>query len=347
MDIQQVRKGLKQLGDALQAAGETRYNHLDKNLQAVGRKLESLISQAFMENYWFTENNVRFAFLANGWMLQEAEKADYISEKNQANTIAIVPPALAPLDGLKDVAIALLTGSKVQFKQMFVKEKLMPGIIDALYDINPEFKKLIYFQQNQLKEFNRVIVTIPSDRNEQWEKYFTQYPGKIRRASYSAAVVTGKETLNQLEAIGSDVFRYFGRSFENIYKLYVPKNYRTDMFFEAFEPFGPEMKQHTQYFNNFEYNKSIYLINTENNVDNGFLIFKEDKELQSRIGVLHLHRYEDENELQKIINRDHEQLNKLVSIKEMKEVATTAPGEALKPSLNDLDAMETVNKINF
>ncbi len=345
MDIQQVRKGLRELGEIMLAAGESRFSNLEESRKAIARNLEALIPKTVEENHWFTENNTRYAMLAHAHMLLESEKHDFFSEENSGLTMAVIPPALAPLDGLKDIAIALLAGFKVKYRQMSENEILMPAIADTLVSIHPEFRKKIETVEGKLSDFDKVIVSIPEDRQQQWVKYFSQYPGKLRRAKYGAAVITGKETLNQLEAMGNDIFRYFGRTSENVYKLYLPENYSIKLLAEPFAPFAAEMKQHTQYFNNFEYNKSIYLINSEDNTDNGFLIFRKDAALQSRIAVINFERYKDENELKEMLLLHHDKSSRITSIKKTGDFHTVYPGEALKPSFSDPDAIDTAEKI--
>lgn len=345
--MQQIQNSLTILGDILKASGEGRFGHLEKKNQRIAKQLEPLIESAVNENHWFTENNTRFAFLANAQMLKKIPDSEISAKQSNGKTLAIVPPALAPLDGLKDMAIALLMGYAIEYKRMFKDEKLMPAIINALKEIQSNLKSRIIFRKDQLKNIDRIIVTIPADRYDQWEKYFSKYPGKIRRPAYGAAIITGKETLNQLEALGNDIFRYFGRTFNNVYKLYLPEKYPLSLFEEAFEPFSLEMKYHTQYYNNFEYNKSIYLINAENNVDNGFLIFKEDTSLESRIAMLHFERYNNQQALEAKLKRDQEKLSKVVCIKDQKLITTIQPGHSVRPSLNDDDAKDTLKKINL
>ena len=347
MNTLQIRNDLITLGKLLQAAGEYRFGHLEESHKQYARELEPLIELSWQENHWFSENNTRFAFLAYAQMLINLENSSDFKTENRDEILAIVPPAIAPLDGLKDMIIALLCGYKVQIKQMFKDEKLMPGIIQSLYKINPDLKEYLHFHENKISGFDRIIVTIPANKSSQWEKYFTRYPGKIRRAGFGTAIITGNETLNQLEAIGNDIFRYFGRTSENVYKLYLPQNFPVEMLNEPFAPFEMEMKYHTPYFNNFEYNKSIYLINKNQNTDNGYVIFKDDPGLESRIAVIHTERYNNENELNRLIIRDKEYLTHVVSTHEKAEINTVEPGNAVKPFLNDPDAIDTFNKINL
>ena len=51
-----------------------------------------------------------------------------------------------------------------------------------------------------------------------------------------------------------------------------------------------------------EDNKSIYLVNSEPHLDNGFLLIKESQELVSPIAVLFYEKYEDENDLNLKLN---------------------------------------------
>ncbi|MFO8054604.1 MAG: hypothetical protein R6U19_05505 [Bacteroidales bacterium] len=347
MEIKQITEGLQVLGDVLLATGESRYKHLSKAEQKLAKKLDMLITHSAIENPWFTERNIRYALLSNAFMLSDVENLKPFSPQAFPHkTLGIVPAGLAPLDGLKDTATALLSGFKVQVKQMFKEEKLMPAIVEILLAIHPGFKEQLQMKKQKLAGFDKVIVTIPGGRNEQWHKYFSKYPGRIRTHSHSAGIITGKETLNQIENIANDIFRYFGRTADNVHKLYLPSHFKPEMLFEAFEPFGKELKQHTPYFNNFEYNKSIYLINKEHNKDNGFVIFKEDAALNPRTAVIHMERYENEEALEKLIERDKNMLKQIVSIHHKSYVQTIPPGEALKPKLNDTDAQITKEKIN-
>src|SRR5690606_4133216 len=56
---------------------------------------------------------------------------------------------------------------------------------------------------------------------------------------------------------------------------------------------------HHKYRNNYDYNKSIYLVNLEKHLDNGFLLLKESEELVSPISVLYYELYDNEEHLSK------------------------------------------------
>jgi hypothetical protein len=64
----------------------------------------------------------------------------------------------------------------------------------------------------------------------------------------------------------------------------------------ALEVYSP-IASHHKYHNNYDYNKSIYLVNLEEHLDNGFLLLKESEDLVSPISVLFYEVYENETAL--------------------------------------------------
>jgi hypothetical protein len=76
----------------------------------------------------------------------------------------------------------------------------------------------------------------------------------------------------------------------------VPEDYVFDRFFESIE-YWNTIRIHHKYNNNYDYNKSIYLVNGDKHLDNGFLLVKEDQNLVSPLGVVFYETYSNENDL--------------------------------------------------
>jgi hypothetical protein len=72
----------------------------------------------------------------------------------------------------------------------------------------------------------------------------------------------------------------------------VPEAIRFNKFFESIEDFKPIINHH-KYNNNYDYNKSIYLVNRDEHLDNGFLLLKQDERLVSPLAVLFYGTYSD------------------------------------------------------
>ena len=58
---------------------------------------------------------------------------------------------------------------------------------------------------------------------------FKSYPSILRGSRNSIALLTGKESLNELDLLSNDIFAYFGFGCRSITKIYVPNNYNFDL----------------------------------------------------------------------------------------------------------------------
>jgi hypothetical protein len=159
------------------------------------------------------------------------------------------------------------------------------------------------------------------------------------------AVLTGKETAAEIAMLGHDIFDYFGLGCRNVSKLYIPKDYDIKYFYEPLEPFQP-IVNHFKYNNNYDYNKSIYLVNAATHYDNGFLLLKEDTNIASPLAVLYYERYQNLNEVQERLNQEAENIQCVVSNADLKlNMTVLTPGESQHPRL--WDYADNVNTIAF
>ncbi|MFN2262367.1 MAG: acyl-CoA reductase, partial [Psychroflexus sp.] len=182
---------------------------------------------------------------------------------------------------------------------------LLPFLAEALIEIEPEFQNKIRFTENKLENFDAVIATGSNNTARYFEYYFKNKPNIIRKNRNSVAVLSGRETKNELKTLGEDVFRYFGLGCRNISKLFVPKIYKFDTFFESIFEYKTYIDHH-KYANNYDYNKAVYLMSSVKLLDNNFLILKEDSNYASPIGCLFYETYENEDELQNKLESDKE-----------------------------------------
>lgn len=100
-----------------------------------------------------------------------------------------------------------------------------------------------------------------------------------------------------LAGLAEDILLYFGLGCRSVAKLYLPEG--TDLFpiLQALEPMGREVISSHKYANNYDYNKSIFLINQIPHFDNGYLMLRESEALASPISVVHYEFYQNEADL--------------------------------------------------
>lgn len=304
-------------------------------------KNEELINSASAHNGWFTKENIIFAL--KGWseILTEEKLNKWLSPYNfpekQPKTVAIVMAGNIPLVGFHDFLSVLITGNKVLAKLSSNDTVLLPFLAKKLIEIEPGFAGLIEFTEERLSNFDAVIATGSNNTARYFEYYFGKYPSIIRKNRNSVAILTGNETPEQLDALAEDIFRYFGLGCRNVSKLFLPKDYNFDPFFNAMYGWK-EIINNNKYINNYDYNKAVYLMSNIELLDNEFLLLKEDNGFSSPISVVFYQYYESEDELRKYLSENKEHIQAIVSEKDIPF------GAAQKPQLWDYaDGVDTIS----
>ncbi|HEY6160749.1 MAG TPA: acyl-CoA reductase, partial [Bacteroidia bacterium] len=112
--------------------------------------------------------------------------------------------------------------------------------------------------------------------------------------------------------LGKDIFDYYGLGCRNVSKLFLPAGYDHGKFFRAIFAFGKVM-ENNKYANNYEYNRTIYLMNGEKMLDNNFLVLREDISMHSPVGVLFFEYYSSEERLRDRLRMDAANIQCIVS----------------------------------
>ena len=255
----------------------------------------SIIQDVQSHNRWFTVDAIQFAIKNWSESLSENNIATWVSsytfERKSPKTIAVIMAGNIPLVGFHDFLSVLISGNKVLVKLSSNDKILLPFISEKLIAIEPEFQNYIEFTENKLERFDAVIATGSNNTSLYFEHYFGKYPNIIRKNRNSVAVLTGNESRLQLEGLAVDIFQYFGLGCRNVSKLYLPKGYDFELFFNAMFS-QKEVIHHDKYMNNYDYNKAVYLMGGIPLLDNEFLLLKEDSGFSSPISVVFFEYYE-------------------------------------------------------
>ncbi len=311
--------------------------------------MTELFYRAQAHNQWFDEKNVRNAITAIADSLKENVLIEWISnyiteikDVNEPKRVAVIMAGNIPMVGFHDMLCVLLSGNKFVGKLSSDDKLLLPFLAKILKHIEPEFTDVIEFTEDQLKNMEAVIATGSNNSARYFEYYFGKYPNIIRKNRNSVAVITGAETKEQLTLLGNDVFQYFGLGCRNVSKLFVPKGYVFDTFYESIFGFQ-DVANNNKYANNYDYNKTVYLMSSNPTLlDNNFLLLKEDFSYSSPIGVLFYEFYDDIKVLNKRLEEESEQLQCIVS--SSVEIKNAIPfGLAQCPKLSDYaDGIDTM-----
>ncbi|WP_333820038.1 acyl-CoA reductase [Ohtaekwangia sp.] len=306
-------------------------------------EFQSLCEQAARENPWFTKDNVRMAVDGVISFLQKDKLQQWTSPYNfevKPKRVAIVMAGNIPLVGFHDLLAVLISGHTAVVKLSSKDSVLLKFILQELFEIEPAFRTKIELAE-QLKNFDAVIATGSDNSARYFDYYFGKYPHIIRKNRTSVAILSGVETKEELHALGTDVFSYFGLGCRNISKLFVPEGYIFDKLFESWESYQPIIHHH-KYCNNYDYQKSIMLVNGIPFLDNGFVMLHQNAKMVSPISVVYYETYKDQNELTEKLNAAAE---KIQCIGGNTSPATVSFGQTQRPAL--WDYADQVNTLKF
>jgi len=308
-----------------------------------------LIQLSQSHNGWYTPEQVYFAIKSWADALTEENldkwlsnySFDSVQDNKKEKTVALILAGNIPLVGFHDFLSVLITGNKALVKTSSNDQHLLPFLAKYLIFADESLKDKITFVEGKLENFDTVIATGSNNTARYFEYYFKDKPSIIRKSRNSVAVLNGQETKEDLEALGEDIFRYFGLGCRNVSKLFVPKGYKFDTFFEAIFKYQ-DVIHYEKYANNYDYNKAVFLMSNFKLLDNGFLTIKEDTSYASPISSVFYEFYENIEDLQNRLEADAEQIQCIVSNNLIKN--SISFGKTQTPELWDYaDNIDTIS----
>lgn len=348
MNIETQIKDFSKLGDIFRKFCDNKEN---KNYSNFFQILNQAIELSYSENQWFIPDFVKHSIEVWGntlteenirqWVEPYKEKILYTTTK----TAGVIMPGNLPLAGFHDFICVLITGNKFTGKLSSKDKFLLPAIAEILSKIDGYFSdKIKFVDKERLTDFNFIIATGSDNTSRYFEYYFGKYPNIIRKNRNGVAVLSGEESKEQLENLAKDVFMYFGLGCRSISKIFVPENYNFHILFESFEKYN-FVGNHHKYCNNYDFYKSIYLVNKEAFLDNGFVMLKQDNKFSSPLSVIYYDYYKSKDKLNTFLEQNKEYLQCISS--DLKEINHSIPlGQAQLPTLSDYaDNVDTINFI--
>jgi hypothetical protein len=267
-----------------------------------GREWEEAKTKASRENSWFIPefigragDNIARAFLQKD-ILQNWTSVYEIPPTNpHPKNVGIVMAGNIPLVGFHDLLCVFISGHKAIIKPSSKDDTLIRHLVKKIQEWEPEAAELIQFAE-RLKNCDAYIATGSNNTSRYFEFYFGKYRHIIRRNKTSVAVLTGNETIAELEELAGDVYQFFGLGCRNVTKLYVPGGYDFVSLLTAFKKYN-YLADHHKYKNNYDYNLAIHLLNNKYYMTNGSILLIEDSSLFSPISQLNYEYYTSRDEL--------------------------------------------------
>ncbi|MCS6832066.1 MAG: acyl-CoA reductase [Flammeovirgaceae bacterium] len=273
-------------------------NQLNEN------QLKEITTECYHTNTWFDEKQVRAALRGIVCLLEETSFRRWANSYTYPTTskkVGCIMAGNVPFVGVHDFICILMSGHDLYGKLSSQDTYLPKKIAALLCDIEPRFAQKIHWVE-QLKNVDAVIATGSDNSARYFEYYFSKKPHIIRRNRVSVAILNGTETDEDFVALADDIFLYYGLGCRNVAKIFAPTGYDFTALLKALEPFGREAVQNHKYSNNYDYQKSLLLINKIPHLDNSYLMLKEDTGLVSPISVVFYEHYRDVAQLKELLS---------------------------------------------
>ncbi|WP_116105214.1 acyl-CoA reductase [Lewinella sp. IMCC34191] len=328
-------------------------------LDQLGQKLKSgddeflhaLMKRTEFNNGWFTMEAQQEALRAildqflNGDKLRDWA-ADYPTLAKPAlrrpnQTVGLVLAGNIPLVGMHDIIAVFVAGHRAQIKLSSKDPYVLPYLLRLLSAIDAA--TLPYFEiVEKLAGFDAIIATGSNNSSRYFEAYFGKYPHIIRRNRNAVAVLTGKESTDDLRRLGRDIFAYYGLGCRNVSKLYVPEGYDFGPLMDVLHEWKT-LQNHTKWKNNFDYNFALLTLNKEAFRYTGAVIVREDEAIASHIAGIFYSTYKDLGDVAQELSQRREEIQLVVATPGLLPEKTFDFGEAQSPALADYaDGVDTL-----
>jgi hypothetical protein len=266
---------------------------------------KSSTEKAESNNAWFSRKMIRLSMESWAKNLSEDNIDKWMSKYDVPSSInknvLIICAGNLPLVGFHDIVCCILLNINAQVKLSKNDNVLIPAILNVLYLFDSELQDRIKICNEKPDNYNYVIATGSNNSNRYFEYYFGKFPHIFRRNRTSIAVVHSEISDDQLKSLSHDMLQYYGLGCRSVTKLYLPEKFSLDRIYNSVFNYK-DLINHNKYMNNYDYNRSIFLMGKKLFFDNGFLILKEDKSLFSPISVVNFEYYSSMETLEKELN---------------------------------------------
>ena len=246
-----------------------------------------------------------------------------------------------PLAGFHDLISVIISGNIAVVKPSNDDKILINFFINYLHNNFSETKNKAYINDGKLIDFDKVIATGSNNTFKYFEYYFREKESLLRKNRTSIAVLSGKETDDELSKLSDDIFIYFGLGCRNVSKIFIPVGFDLSLLTKSFAKYK-DLINHHRYSNNYNYQKTIKIMNNEAFVDGGFFILSESKLYAPPISVIYFDYYQNIDDVENLIKTNSHRIQCVVSRANIANSINL--GESQNPNLNQYaDNIDTLN----
>ena len=284
----------------------------------------AIIDNAIEQNGWFTRPDiVRAVEAIRNQMLQPESLTKWLSDYPRATStkrVAIIMAGNIPLVGFFDLLCVLCSGHEAHIKPSSKDRVLMHYIVDTLRSIDPSIPIYDYASEER---YDMVIATGGNDANRYFESHFADTKRLLRGSRHSVAVLSGKESAEELEALMEDITAYSGLGCRSVSMIFAPEGVNITL--------PHTVALNTKLRRNIASMRALYTIQQRHFVDYGAFLMIEGKEFATSLALVVAQRYSDIADVKAWISERRDHIQCVVS--HLGIEGCVAFGEAQHPTL--------------
>ncbi|MBO5902396.1 MAG: aldehyde dehydrogenase [Tidjanibacter sp.] len=296
---------------------------------------QAIIEQACIANEWFTPDSILRAVEAIRSQMLDREKlnawlADYPTlPLQQPLNVAIIMAGNLPLVGFADMLYTLASGCKPLIKPS--SKDPLPLYIATLINSLSNSDLVGILSDSDTPD---VVIATGSDSSADY--FRSLYPKAvhlIRGSRYSVALLSGKESAEELRLLGEDCFEHNGMGCRSVSRLLVPKGY-------DFAPLVEALRQSLDLCGaghkaNYRQTRALLTMRGVPYIDGrGFVLVAEGLVSEERLSVITFSEYDSDDDVQKYFSQRAEKIQCVVA--QNNPFERTVPfGQTQHPTLSD------------
>lgn len=279
-------------------------------------------------NGWFTAAEIRRAVraIAEG-MLQrdklEAWLAVYPAVPvSKPRRVLVIMAGNIPLVGFFDLLCVVVSGHACLVKPSAKDTVLMEYIIGILHKLDASVPVRLYDGSSSV---DAVIATGSDNANRYFRTRYAGIPSLLRGSRLSVAVLSGRETPEQLAGLGDDIWAYSGLGCRSVSLIFVPQGY---------EPTLRMPVVNDKYRNNYLQNRALLTMQGKPFVDLGSAVAVEQRAFPTALSRIAYAHYDSLDEVAAWLAGHDDELQCVVT-ESLSHSRRTGFGLAQSPALTD------------
>lgn len=317
------------------------FSLLGERVEDFGRDAETatIIDSAIEQNAWFTRPDIERAVEAiRTDMLQRESLTKWLSGYTRTATpkrVAIIMAGNIPLVGFFDLLCVLCSGNEAHIKSSSKDSVLTRYIVDSLRSIEPTIPIYDYIAEER---YDMVIATGGEEANRYFESHFEGTKRLLRGSRHSVAVLSGKESARELEALVEDITAYSGLGCRSVSMIFAPEGY--DIALPHTTAQNPKLRR------NIASMRALQTMQGRSFGDHGSFLTTEGSTFAESLAMITVQRYRDIEDVRAWLREHSAHIQCVVSHLDIE--GCVAFGEAQHPTLWDyadgVDTMQFLSK---